>query len=509
MYRKLKALTDTYITDKLIRGTRRLNSNVGQAGTLDLFKLHGVNSSGSYTGSVNEISRLLIKFDLSELHALTSSILNLNHSSFKCYISLKNIQHSQTTPSNFTVNIFPLSRSFDEGIGKDVVYFNDIDSANFVTSSFVSSLNLWALSGANKHGLLGSSDIDYISSGNLNNGSGVVNLSTSQTFSTGQEDLLIDVTTVVSATMVSLIPDHGFRIAYTSTLENDKNTYFVKRFGARQAYDANLRPQLIVKYDDTVQSNEGDFFFDISGSLFLFNYNRNGLANLTSGSVLTPVEGANCLTLKLLTSGAGGTVSSSYTISQHQIGTSFITGMYSASFCLNSTNASLRPLILASSSVKFVPIWGSLDGKVAYLTGSTFSVSPPPRTTFRNSPKNLTMTITNMRSVYLSTDKPRLRVFVQNNNARVIASKLPVVRKSMILTNLYYSIRDVQTGWIVVPFDTADRSTLLSTDSDGMYFDIFATDFIIGKTYTVDILHQDNDVNHIYMDIGTKFRIDK
>ena len=509
MYRKLKTLKDTYITDKLIRTTRRLTSNVGMAGTLDLFKLYGVNSSGSFTGSVGELSRLLIKFDLSELHALTSSILNLNDDSFQCFINLKNVMHSQPTPSNFTLTVFPLSRSFDEGIGKDIVYFNDIDSANFLTSSFVSSLELWNLSGANNGGLLGSSNIDYISSGNLNDGNGVVDLSVSQVFSTGTENLLVDVTKIISATLVNTLPDHGFRIAYTASLENNTNSYFVKRFGSQQSYNVALRPELIVKYNDTIQSHEGDFFFDLSGSLFLFNYDRNGLANLTSGSALTSITGSSCLKLNLWTTGTSGLVSTTITASQHQVGDNFITGIYSASFALNSTNTNFKPLLLASSSVLFYPFWGSLDDTVGYLSGSTFSVSRPNRTTYRNAPKNLTISVTNMKSTYLSTDTPRFRIFVQNNEAPVVASKLPLVRKSMILTNLHYSIRDTQTGEIFIPFDVATNSTLLSTDSDGMYFDLFMTDLIIGKTYTIDILNQDGDVNHIFTDIGTKFRVDK
>ena len=42
MYRVLSASYDTYITNKIIRGTgfRAKDANVGQSGTLDLFKLY-------------------------------------------------------------------------------------------------------------------------------------------------------------------------------------------------------------------------------------------------------------------------------------------------------------------------------------------------------------------------------------------------------------------------------------------------------------------------------------
>ena len=64
----LTASSDTYITNKIIDGNYSLESNVGKAGTLDLFTLYDESSiNNSY-----EISRALIKFDLEKLNELTS-----------------------------------------------------------------------------------------------------------------------------------------------------------------------------------------------------------------------------------------------------------------------------------------------------------------------------------------------------------------------------------------------------------------------------------------------------
>jgi hypothetical protein len=53
MYRILSASKDTYITNKIINGSfRATDANVGQAGTLDLFKLYNENS---LTGSTEQI----------------------------------------------------------------------------------------------------------------------------------------------------------------------------------------------------------------------------------------------------------------------------------------------------------------------------------------------------------------------------------------------------------------------------------------------------------------------
>ena len=178
MYRILTASKDTYITNKIINNSfRATDANVGQAATLDLFKLYGESVSGS-TSSPTEISRLLVKFDLDPLREITGSFLDLDDSSFKCQLRLSDVYGGQTCPSNFNIIAFPLSKSFDEGIGMDVIKFSDLDSCNFITSSIVNSSTpvSWSGVGANTQGLLGSDDLDIISSGNLNDGLGVVNI---------------------------------------------------------------------------------------------------------------------------------------------------------------------------------------------------------------------------------------------------------------------------------------------------------------------------------------------
>lgn len=131
MYRILKATKDAYVTDKIIRAkgsslTSSIDSNTGQAGTIDIFKLYNEPS-----GSGIQLSRGLIKFDLDPLKALTSSVLNINDPSFKTYVRLKNVYGGQTVPSNYTLSLFPLAKDWTEGRGLDVVGYRDIDSVNW------------------------------------------------------------------------------------------------------------------------------------------------------------------------------------------------------------------------------------------------------------------------------------------------------------------------------------------------------------------------------------------
>jgi hypothetical protein len=506
-YRRIPATKDSYITNKIIRQVRKKESNTGQAGTIDLFKLHDVSKSGS-AGSVQEISRALIAFDLDQLRALTGSVLDITSPSFSAMVSMTDIHGGQTVPSNYTLKLFPLSRSFDEGIGRDVVYFTDIDSANFQTASFATTPSLWAEEGAGKGGLLGSDDLDYITSGNLGDGQGIADISAQQLFEDGIEDLLIDVTSIVSATIAGQIPDHGFRLGFTSSQETDQNTYFVKRFGSRHALDRALHPKLIVKYDDTLQSHEADLQFDLSGSLFLFNYDRNGLSNLVSGSTSTPITGNDSLQLRLMFSGSTGLTSSTFLASQHTVGTAFVTGVYSASLKLSSFDTTYKSHITTTGSITFLPFWESLDGTIGYHSGSPVTFVPRSRSNFNRSPRNLTVNITNMRPVYRSADKVRFRVFVQDLTSPINMSRIPLERVSAIFVNMHYSIRDTRSNVAVIPFDKDTNATLLSTDAKGMYFDVHMSDLDTNRSYRVDLMIEDNDVNDVFTNVGLVFKVE-
>lgn len=521
MFRRLQVTKDTYITDRVISNRlRATDANVGQAGTLDLFKLYD-ESTLSGTTEPLELSRILLKADLDPLRELTGSILDISHASFKCTLRLFDVNGGQTTPSNFSVILFPLSQSFDEGAGYDIFSFQDLDSANFITASVQSNSPVpWFLTGANKEGLLGSDDIDIISSGNL--GTGVVNTFVTQEFDDGFEDLSMDITTIVSATLAGILPDEGFRLSFSGTQETDNKTRFVKRFATRHSTNANIRPRIDVVFNDAIQDHHKSFYFDLSGSLFLNSFQRGQPANLVSGSGLTEVTGADSVIVRLLSSSisqslSGATVVDeqtvdteyfSFTGSQHTIGGNAVTGVYSASFAISSDESSLRDEIISAGSGTFTEIWGSIDGTVGYLTSSkSFVVKTLQRTSFNNVPHEYAVNVVGNNSVYRSTERVRFRVFVQDNDERRPAAKIPRVPESIIFTKMRYRIRDAYDDTVIVGFEETSNATLLSIDSDGMYFDFFMNSLDVGRVYAIDFLVTEMGVTQTFVDVST-FRVD-
>lgn len=513
MYRILGASKDSYITNKIINNSyRAVDANVGYAGTLDLFKLFD-ESTISGSDQPIELSRLLVKFNLDPIRALTGSIVDISDSSFNAKIVLRDVVGGQPTPSNFTVIVHPVSKSWDEGVGRDIGKFLDIDVTNWVTASVSSGFVPWSIAGASSEGSLGSTDIDIIGSGNLSDGDGFRSLYKTQVFESGKEDLEIDVTDIVSATLAGQIPDQGYRIAFSGSFEISSSSLFVKRFATRHSSNPGLRPQLVVKFDDSIADNHTNFVFDTTGSLFMFNSVRGTPKNLVSGAAATQLTGTNAFTLKLISGGIAPTLSQSFTMSvgvnQFAYGSNFVTGAYQATFAISSFVSALRPTIDLVGSATFHTIWGSNDGTVPFMTG-TLVVKAPDRAGSFSHDRQLIITMPNLRQTYKRASVPRIRVNVFDiapENA-VEFSKLPRERSSLMFET-YWRLLDVYSGDVIIPFDTDNSSTKLSIDTNSMYFDFYPEDLHIGRVFGFEFLIRDGNEELIIDKNLPTFRIEQ
>jgi hypothetical protein len=503
---------DTYITNKIINNSfRAVDANVGQAATIDLFKLYGETKLlGS--GSQTEISRGLLKFDLAPIKTLTSSIIDINSDNFKAYLDVKNLMTGHAIPTNFTISVFPLSQSFDEGEGLDISKFDDIHVANFVTASYTTQNNVWFSTGSNAGGLLGSNDIDYITSGNLNDGLGVTDFECKQNFFLGNEDLFVEVTRLVSATISNQIPDVGFRISFTGSQETDTKTRFVKRFASRHVANPLLRPKIYVTFDDSIEDNHKNFTFDSTGSVYINSFNKSSFSNLVSGSSITPITGQNCLIYHL----NYGLFDFYVTGSQRTAGTnnSNVAGQYCATFALSSQEQSqyaktksIAQLVSQKGEVKFNTYWKSLDGTVVFNSG-TLTVKKIETNNGSFISREPQLVIMNSERKFNKKDNVRFRIFgrdlLNENNLPV---KRPYSLDTVIYNNVYYQVVDRITGKIIIPYDSVNNGTKVSTDSDGMFFDFRMQSLYVGRSYAFDFYIVERGMSYLIQNRDVIFEV--
>jgi hypothetical protein len=500
MFKILRSVSDAYITNRYINGISQVGSNLGGAGSLDLFKLYGITTTKSGTSETPnlELSRLLIKFDLGPLRQLVSSgQVDPTNPSFTCRLQLSDVYGGQPTPDNFNVTVHPLSRSFDEGRGRDVVLYSDYDACNWLTSSWASGA--WFVSGCSGAGD-DSAPCDYLTA------SHGVSMVTTQFFQTGEEDLNIDVTAAVSGTLVGGNPDCGFLITYDASLETDQHTYFVKRFASRTCYNEDLRPRLVIGFDDSVIDDTGDMYLDTDSTIFLRNYSRSVPTNLTSGT--TAITGQGCLQLQLVTQVSGGLRSLYFTGSQHYSGLNPQVGIYSASINIPD-DASLREQMDFSGSITVIPVWGSLDGSVSYITGSSFKVRPPQRGGVIAGAQTLRITTVGLGDRLTATAFPVVRINIFDDSSPYVASaaRLPILLPGEVIRDVYYQIRDAVTNRVIIPFDTVGNSTRISSDPDGMFFRLDASNLTAGRSYTIDALIKSGDDVRIFESVSPQFKV--
>jgi hypothetical protein len=480
--------SDCYITNKIVSNRfRATDANTGFAGTLDLFKLWN-ESFISNEQEPSELSRILIKFDLEPLKQLTGSKLDINCQSFKANLELFNILGGQTNPRDFTISLFPLAKDFNEGIGRNLSSFSDIDTANWLTASYGIP---WNEQGANARGVLGDSNVDIFVSGNL--GFGNESFELTKNFKEGVENLNLDITKFISASIAGLLPNFGFRISFLESEEQDQKTRFVKRFGSRHTANKNLRPRLLVSFDDSIIDNSRNFYFDSTGSIFISNYGRTGYSNILHNDLL--VTGSECLLVKIKT----GSYEKIITGSQLSRGIIKVDGIYSSTFSISSDDSgsitgsyTLADAIRESGSIKFDQFWTSLDETKQFFK-SQLEIKSHVQTIsqFNSLPREYYFTCTNSRKSFKKNDRHRFRIFVTNLSSRRNALKLPVRIKSEIIDPVYYRIYDIQTKNVVIPFLIDNNGTRVSVDDEGLYFDIDMSGLQTNRQYGIQLLVED------------------
>ena len=484
MYRLLSASADTYITNKIIAGKRTLNANVGQAGTNDLFKLFNESALSGTTNPV-EVSRILIRFDYSELDATIVS-----KQTFTASLRLKDVYGGQTVPSNFTLAVFPLSKSFDEGRGFDVISFRDIDSANFITASTGVT---WSASGASALGSAGA-DVDVIVSGDI--GSGLASLGVFQTFARGDEDAEFNISALVSASVVGILPNNGFRISFIEAQEQDGLTRFVKRFGAKQALNSVLRPKLLAEWDDRISDTAGNAHFGVSQSFYTYNTLDGNSTNFMSGG-----SDVTALLLELAISKSNTFLTSSFQanfsasinhlttsvvfFSQSFTGSLHSTGIYSASLMLDpTTNADLETFLSGANEGDFKGTWTTLDGTTVFST-TFFAFSKLLGGGSNVEVVNYVVNAVNLKDEYTVNDEARIRVFVQDRDLSGVARRHPTPTVGVIVPDMRWRLVKSFTDEEVIPFGLHTR---MSTDTEGMYFDLNIEDLDQGEVYELEFL---------------------
>ena len=165
------------------------------------------------------------------------------------------------------------------------------------------------------------------------------------------------------------------------------------------------------------------------------------------------------------------------------------TGIYTSNFILDPvSNATLSNFMTTGSNVleevSFRGRWKSLDGTIVYA--KDFYKFKKVLGGFNNADEtNYVVNATNLRDEYTKNDEVRVRVFVQDRNLTQPALKVPTRAQSSIMRDMRWRLKKAYEEEVVIPFSV---STKMSTDRDGMYFDLYMQDLNINEIYELEFL---------------------
>ena len=461
MIKRFFATKDNTITDAFEENlvTRGTGSNMGASDILETFSIYGQSDSTSL-----EKARILIEFDPDFTQVPSSGV--------SWYLKMFNAPHSQTVPRNFTLAIQAISSSWEEGYGIDMDYYED-KTRDGVGSNWIQA----RLSQSSDNGQWTTQGGDYLEAN-----------ATSATFSTGLENLEVDVTDIVNVWKDDPSLNYGFGVMMSGSFEDGTagRSFFTKKFFGRDSEFFFQRPVLEARWDSTRKDDRGYFYASSSlvsandnlNTLYLYNRVRGRLRDYpvapTSASIRisadTPIADA---------SASVGRVS---------------TGIYSASIAFETTASTVYD------------VWYS--GSTAYHTGT---ISVKSFDSIDYNPENAyVLSMPRLRKEYRKNQTHRLDLYVREKNwspniyTVAVQSSIP----SLIIPSSSYQIRRSIDDLVVVPYGTGSTShTGLSYDVSGNYFDLDTTYLESGYLYDVQYSFYDEENGWEEQPYRFKFRV--
>jgi hypothetical protein len=467
------ANADTTITNafKANLVSRGVSGNMGLSDILEVFSIYGQSNPSS-----SELSRVLVQFPTSDISLDRAAGLIPASGSVSWYLKLYNAKHSSTTPKDFTLVVNQVSSSWDEGEGLDMEEYSDIGTANWINAASSSSgTSSWASQGGDYH----------------------TSPTATQAFDTGVENLVVDVSSMVEQWLAGTKQNYGFGVRLSSSLEQQAKSFYTKKFFARGSEFFFYRPVLEARWNSIRRDNRGTFYASSSLASAADNLNTIYLYNVVRGQLKNiPSIGTGQIYVKIYTD-SSGSESIAATPNNPVTGGWYSTGIYTASFALNTTASQVFDR------------WFNSSLTTCFYTGSIDIIDLEAQD--YNPTNNYVVSLLNGKPIYDSTEQARFRFFIRRKDwnptiYNVATSEI----QSEIIESASYKIVRVSDNLEVIPYDTGSiQSTGLSYDISGSYFDLDMNMLEPDYMYQIKLMFYDAATTRWKEQVQTfKFRVE-
>jgi hypothetical protein len=469
--------------------TRGTNANMGASDVLETFSIYGQASSGS-----TELTRILLNFPITNVSQDRAAGLIPGAGDVEFYLKMYNARHSQTIPLDLELNVFAVSRSWQEGTGLDMDEYKDTVKQGDIGSTWISasSTEAWSRPGGDYH----------------------VSPSYSQKFDKGTENLNINVTSLVEEWLAGTKQNYGFGIHISSSqeayysgsagqdspdgqlnnLSGSRTSYYTKKFFGRNSEFYFSRPVLEARWNSTFKDDRGNFYASSSllpaeenlRSLFLYNELNGRMFDL-------PGAPAGTASVRIYTT-ADGTEQVGSDIEATRVSK----GVYQATFALDTTASVLYDR------------WFNQLFTECYHTG-TFSIKEHNVSNHNPYPTYVT-NLTNLRPIYYPHERTRFRFYVREKDwCPTIYTVATKENDTLIIESASFQVHRVIDDLVIVPFSSGtDMSTQMSYDVSGNYFDLDMGLLQPGYSYGIKLSYFNETVqSYVEQPYEWKFRVEE
>ena len=202
MIRRYYAKKDNTISNAFQENltTRATGSNMGASDILEVFSIYGQASSTS-----SELARSLIEFDTTIFTTDRTAERIPASGSVSWFLKMFNAPHSQTVPSEFDLEVLAVSKTWEEGYGIDMDYYEDI-TRDGIGSNWINAKQLTAATATLD--LTADITLTSVAKGRTRNGNTfktVVNAAAANPTNT----ILVSFTGTATAIIATITPNNG------------------------------------------------------------------------------------------------------------------------------------------------------------------------------------------------------------------------------------------------------------------------------------------------------------
>jgi len=463
-----------------------------------------------------EESILLLKSDLDKENEYFSYSIVQNN--IKIYLELHDITTSVSKPSDFSVEVLPLAKDFNEGLGRDVYALTDVDTANWLYCNYNGNTNQkieWETAG--NIGLIEGTDsdnCDLITAYDSYNFKGTQKCDFY--FENGNEDIKINVTPIYEKYWLTQDPllNKGLAVKFTNQNLYDDETYFAKRFGSNNIRNRQLKPSLNILIDDTCYNIPvaQNFYFNQNNKMFLYNKRGGKLSNIqkiVNGNIqnIDPITDLklNITSLKIINNNPIYSASDIACNKMIDIKGNDIVGTYYANLQINSLN---NPLILnellLKDYVEFKFDW-LVNGSIIYsTTQKVYKDSLTTVDTFKRLRASVKLYSPDLGVL---NEIHKISVTFFDLDAQYDFVKVKKSLEGLDVGDVFYEVIDYDTNEILIPMTEELNATKCLKENDYYWFPFFNSDVFYGRRIQFIFKLKQQAQNNLIVNTNEVFRV--